>query len=77
VANSDLGSLLSGGSLLNSASGPMASFKATPAMIGKTVASTILSVLGFHFLNQGRKNQDLGMMIKGALMALLSIFLFV
>jgi hypothetical protein len=57
-------------------SGPAAAFKLTPILGVKIIASMILSVLGMYYLNYGYKERDAGPMIKGAILVLLSLFLF-
>lgn len=56
--------------------GKAAAFKFTPALAGKVMGSMILSVLGMYYLNRGYKEQELSLMIKGAIITLLSLFLF-
>ena len=54
----------------------IAAFKVTPDLIWKTLGSMIVSVLGMYYLNRGHKEREIGAMIKGAALILLSMFLF-
>ncbi|MDE2038661.1 MAG: hypothetical protein KGO96_10980 [Elusimicrobia bacterium] len=61
---------------LGAASAAPAAFHMTTGVIWKTLGSLVLSVLGMYYLNRGRKESDLGAMLKGAVLILLSFFLF-
>ena len=50
--------------------------KITPALIVKTIASIILSLLGMYYLNVGRNERAVGPMLKGAALVLLSLLIF-
>lgn len=54
----------------------MASFKVTPLLIAKTMGSFVLSVLGMYYINVGQKDRDVKVMVEGAALVLLSLFLF-
>lgn len=55
---------------------PAIALQMTPAVVAKTIGSFILSVLGMYYLNLGQKEHAPGLMIRGAAMVLLSLFLF-
>jgi hypothetical protein len=52
------------------------SLKITPVLIAKTIVSTVMSVMGMYYLNVGRNERAIGPMIRGAVLIMLSLFIF-
>ena len=50
--------------------------KLTVATVLKMAASVALGLIGMTYLANGRKDADFGKMVTGAILALVSIFLF-
>ncbi|MBI3289391.1 MAG: hypothetical protein HYZ74_07730 [Elusimicrobia bacterium] len=48
----------------------------TPSVVGKMTLSTVLMACGMYYLASGRKEADVSRMITGAILTLLSIFVF-
>lgn len=48
----------------------------TPQIALKVAASTVLMATGMYYLTTGRRDADTGRMIKGAILALASVFIF-
>lgn len=51
-------------------------FKLTEGLPYKIIGSCVFGILGTYYLALGRKNGDAGQMVKGAVLILLSFFLF-
>lgn len=51
-------------------------FKITPWLIVKVMGSFVMSILGMYYLNLGQKERDVKTMVEGAVLVLLSMFLF-
>jgi hypothetical protein len=51
--------------------------KITPGFVVKNIISLVLSLLGMYYLAIGKKEQDANTMIKGAVMLLASLFIFI
>jgi hypothetical protein len=49
----------------------------TPQIIGKMALSTMLMAIGMYYLVTGRRDAELSRMITGAVLSLLSVFIFV
>jgi len=54
----------------------MTQFQFTPLLIVKVMGSMIMSVLGMYYLNVGQKERDVKVMVEGAVLVLMSLFLF-
>ncbi|PIR15307.1 MAG: hypothetical protein COV48_15065 [Elusimicrobia bacterium CG11_big_fil_rev_8_21_14_0_20_64_6] len=48
----------------------------TPLVMGKMALSTILMTTGMYYLTTGRRDGEMSRMISGAVMTLLSLFVF-
>jgi uncharacterized YccA/Bax inhibitor family protein len=51
--------------------------KFTPMLAAKVVGSLMLSLLGMYSLYRGKEEKDFKQMVEGAVLVLLSLFLFI
>ena len=49
----------------------------TPHVAGRMALSTVLMVIGMHYLVSGRKEANVSRMITGAILTVASVFLFI
>lgn len=50
--------------------------KVTPALVAKTAACAILTTMGLHAISTGKRDQDAGRMVRGMVMVLLGLGVF-